>query len=109
MLNYDDDDYCQGYGQIKEAFRAFTKDDILNPYITDHDFRSSNEGDNIVYILYVFDIRYQKNLESAQPIKVEFKFSATIPARIYGYALISTNKLVSICSDVQRHLDLFSL
>ena len=32
LLNYDDDDYYnQGYGQIKEAFRALTKDDILQP------------------------------------------------------------------------------
>ena len=29
LLNYDDDDYSQGYGQIKEAFRAPTNDDIL--------------------------------------------------------------------------------
>ena len=33
LLNYDDDDYSQGYHQIKEAFRALTKDDILQPYI----------------------------------------------------------------------------
>ena len=31
LLNYDDDNYSQGYGQIKEAFRALTKDDILQP------------------------------------------------------------------------------
>ena len=31
LLNYDDDDYSQGYHQIKEAFRALTKDDILQP------------------------------------------------------------------------------
>ena len=30
-LNYDDDDYSQGYAHIKEAFRALTKDDILQP------------------------------------------------------------------------------
>ena len=29
LLNYNDDDYSQGYGQIKEAFRALTKDNIL--------------------------------------------------------------------------------
>ena len=32
LLNYDDDDYSQGYHQIKEAFRALTKDDILQLY-----------------------------------------------------------------------------
>ena len=39
LLNYDNDDYSQGYGQIKEAFRALTKDDILQPYISEDDFR----------------------------------------------------------------------
>ena len=42
ILKYDDDDYSQGYSQITEAFRALTKDDILQPYISDQDFRSSN-------------------------------------------------------------------
>ena len=31
LLNYEDDDYSQGYGQIKEAFKALTKDNILQP------------------------------------------------------------------------------
>ena len=32
LLKYDDDDdYSQGYGLIKEAFKALTKDDILKP------------------------------------------------------------------------------
>ena len=59
LLNYDDDYYSQGYGQIKEAFRALTKDDILKPYISEDDFRSSNEGNNIViiYTLSINDIR----------------------------------------------------
>ena len=32
LSNYDDDDYNQGYGKSKEAFKALTKDDILQPY-----------------------------------------------------------------------------
>ena len=106
LLNYEDDDYSHGYGQIKEAFKALTKDDILKPYISEDDFRSSNEGNNIGYNIYAFDIRYQKNFENAQPVKVEFKFSENIPAGIYGYALVLTNKLVSITSDGQRMFDL---
>ena len=106
LLIYTDDDYSQGYGQIKEAFKALTKDDILIPYISDHDFRSSNDGNNIGYKLYVFDITYQKNSESAQPIKVEFKFEGVVPAGIYGYALVLTSKKISISSDGQRHFDL---
>ena len=101
LLNYEDDDYSQGYGQIKEAFKSSTKDDILQPYISDHDFRSSNDGNDFGYNIYAFDIRYQKNFENAQPVKVEFKFSENIPAGIYGYALVLTNKLISISSDGQ--------
>ena len=106
LLNYDDDDYSQGYGLIKEAFEALTKDDILQPYITEDDFRSSNEGNNIGYNIYAFDIRYQKNFENAQPVKVEFKFSEIINAGIYGYALVLTNRLASLTSDGQRMFDL---
>ena len=106
LLNYDDDDYSQGYGLIKEAFKALTKDDILQPYISEDDFRSSNEGNNIGYNIYAFDIRYQKNFENAQPVKVEFKFSENIPGGIYGYALVLTNKLISRSSDGQRMFDL---
>ena len=106
MLNYNDDDYSQGYSQIKEAFSALARDDILKPNISDHDLRSSNDGNNIVYNLYVFDIRYQKIFESSQPRKFEFKFDGFIPKGIYGYVLNLTNKLISISSDGQRHFDL---
>ena len=41
LLNYIDDDYSEGYGQIKEAFRALTKDDILQPYNSDDNIRIS--------------------------------------------------------------------
>ena len=104
---YDDDDYSQGYHQIKEAFKALTKGDIPQPYITEDDFRSSNVAANDVdYNLYVFDIRYQKNYTAAQPMKVEFKFEGLVPNNINGYALVLTKKLVSISSDGQRHFDL---
>ena len=106
LLNYDDDDYAQGYGQIKEAFRSLAKDDILKPYISEDDFRSSNEGNNIGYNIYAFDIRYQKNFENSQPVKVEFEFSENVVAGLYGYALVLTNKLISISSDGQRMFDL---
>ena len=86
FLNYNDDDYSQGFGQIKEAFKAPTKDNLLQQYISEHDFRSSNDGNNIGYNIYAFDIRYQKNFESSQPIKVEFKFDGVVAAGIYGYA-----------------------
>ena len=106
LLNYDDDNYSQAYGLIKETFRALTKDDILQPYISENDFRSSNNNNDVGYNIYAFDIRYQKNFENAQPIKVEFKFSENIDAGIYGYALVLTNRLISITSDGQRMFDL---
>ena len=65
LLIYGDDDYSQGYGQSKETFRALTKDIILQPYISDIEFRSSNDDNDIGYNFYIFYIRYQKNLESA--------------------------------------------
>ena len=106
LLNYNDADYSQGYGQSKEAFKALTRDDIFQPYLSDYDFRSSNKGNDIDCNLYVFDIRYQEKLENAQPFKVEYNFSDKVPAGIYGYALVLTNKLTSISSDGQRHFDL---
>ena len=106
LLNYDDDDCSQAYGLIKEAFRALTKDDILKPYISEDDFRSFNERNSIGYNIYAFDIRYQKNFENAQAVNVEIKFSENIPAGIYGYAVVLTNRLASITSDGQRMFDL---
>ena len=57
LLYYDDDDddNSQGYSQIKETFRALTKDDILQPYISDDDFRCSNvRADDVGYFFYKF-------------------------------------------------------
>ena len=102
LLNYNGDDYSHGYGQIKEAFEALTKDNILQPYITEDDYRSSNVGDDgneIGYTLHSFDIRYRKIVESGQSVKVEFNFDGVIPAGTYGYALVPTNRLISIRSD----------
>ena len=106
LLNYNDENYSQGYGQVKDAFKALTKDSLLQPYISEHDFRSSNDGNNIGYNIYAFDIRYQKNFESSQPIKVEFKFDGVVPAGIYGYSLVLTNRLICISSDGHRMFDL---
>ena len=106
LLNYNDDDYSQGYGQIEEAIRALTKDNILQPYISEDDFSSSNKGNNVIYNIHVFDIRYQENFECAEPVNVEFKFSENIPPGIYGYKSVLTNRLASIGSDGQRMFDL---
>ena len=39
VIIYADGDSSQGYGQTKEGFKALTKDDNLQPYISDHDLR----------------------------------------------------------------------
>ena len=107
LINCEDDDYSQGYHQIKEAFKALTKKEILQPYIKDINFRTSNVAANdIGYNLYVFDIRYQKKFTNSQPIKIEIKFEGVAPNDINGYALVLTNKLVSVSSDGQRQFDL---
>ena len=106
LFKYNDDDYSHAYGQIKEAFKALTKDDILQPYMSEHDFRSSNDGDFIGYKLYVSVRRYQKNFESAQPIKVKFRFSSNVHAVNYGNALVLTKKLVGWPTNVRSSLNL---
>ena len=57
LLNCDDDDCTHGYGRNKEAFKALKKDDILQAYVSDHDFRSFNvRADDVDYNLCVFDV-----------------------------------------------------
>ena len=58
LLNYDDDDYSQGYHQIKEAFRALTKDDILQPYIIFQKLISEDQMSQLMIldIIYMFSI-----------------------------------------------------
>ena len=104
--NSDDDEYSQGYSRIKEAFRALTKDDTLQQNISYDNFRSSNIRADDGFNFYVFDIRYQKNYAASQPNRVEFKFVGVIGNDINGYALVLTNKLVSISSDGHRNFGL---
>ena len=55
---------------IKEAFTSLTKEDILQPFISDIDFRSTNsidagEDDNSVgFKFYLFDIRCEIHFRS---------------------------------------------
>ena len=54
VLIFDDDDYSQGFSQIKEAFRALSEGDFLQPHINDEDFRTSKvRVDDVGYNLYV--------------------------------------------------------
>ena len=110
LLKYGDDDNSKGYGQTKEVVRALTKDDSLQPYISDNAFRPSNiRFDDIGYNLYVFDIRYQQNFTASQPIKVEFKIDGVVPYDINGYVFVLTNKLISLSSDGQKRFGLIQV
>ena len=51
-------------------------------------------------------MRYQQIFTNSQPIEVEFMFDGSILNDFNGYALVLTNKLVSISSDGQRQFDL---
>ena len=98
--------------KLKKTLRAQTKDDILGPYILDHDFRSTKVNaageatNDIVLRLNVFDIQYQNNLDIGRTIKKEINFFEDVLAGIYGYALVLRNSLVGISSDGQRHFNL---
>ena len=60
-------------------FKSSTKDDSLQPDISDDDFRSSNPGVfEVGYSVYVFDIRYQQIFAASQPINVEIKFDGVV-------------------------------
>ena len=56
LLNYKNDDYSQAYGQIKEAFRVLTKDNKLQPFVSEGDFRSSNDDKDIGCNILNFNI-----------------------------------------------------
>ena len=51
LIIYIIDEHSQRYGEIEETFRAVTKDDILQPYISEHDFGSSHKNNDNVYSL----------------------------------------------------------
>ena len=108
--NYAIDKFSQAYGEIVSCFRHLAKDNILQPYITQKDFITSNNYPdyNPGYILYVFDIRHHQDYSSPQPKKVRFDFRPPVPAatNLIGYALLLANKKISISSDGQRQFDL---
>ena len=55
LLNFYDDYYSQGYGSIKQAFKDLTKGDILEPYISEKDFRPTTLA-TISDTIYMFSI-----------------------------------------------------
>ena len=77
LLNYNNDDYNQRYGEIEEASKAVTKDDILKPYISDNIFRLSssifldysNAGDGFCFIRFRYTISEKPRISSTNKIR----------------------------------------
>ena len=107
--NFAIDKYSQTYGEIVSCFRHIAKDNIFQAYITQKGFTTSNNipDGNRGYNLYIFDIRHYQDYTSAQPIKVKFDFRSAVPVatNLIGYALLLTNKLLSVSSIGQRPFD----
>ena len=85
LLNFNDDDYSQRYHQIKKAFRALSHDNTLQLYISENDYKSDEMGNDVIYIIHAFDIRYMKNFQSAQPKKVELNLMESF---LQGYMVM---------------------
>ena len=95
-------------GETVCGFWNLAKENILQFYFTQVNFKTSKNypGGSPGYNLHGFDIRYHEDFISVQPNKVRFDFSRAVPAatNLILYALLLTNKLVSVSSDCQRNL-----
>ena len=101
-LDYSRNNFHEAYYQIENFFLKHTRDRVIKPFIGPNSFKE-------FYNLYVFDITYQKDHISSQPISVDFKFYNYPRINILNYtafALVLTNKLVSISSDGRRMFDI---
>ena len=101
-LDYRRNNFHEAYYQIENFFLKHTEYRVLRPFIGLNSFKES-------YNLYVFDISNQKDHISAQPISIDFKFYNDPRINVLDYtafALVLTNKLVSISSDGKRMFDI---
>ena len=101
-LDYPRNNFHEAYYQIENFFLKHTEDRVLKPFIGLNSFKES-------YNLYVFDISSQKDHIDAQPITVDFKFYNVRDVNVLDYtafALVLTNRLVSISSDGKRMFDI---
>ena len=104
------DKYSQAYGEVVSCFEHLAEDNLLQIYITQKDFKTSDNypdgkpGCNI----YVLDVRHHQDFSSARPIKIGFDFRPAVPAAtsLFDCALLLTKKLVSVSSDGQKQVDL---
>ena len=96
--------HSQAYGELVSRFRQLSKANILQPFVSQNDL-SRDENFN----LYVLDMRYQISFSSPPNVKVDFRFASgaahAVPVGLIGFALVLSDKLISISSDSQKHLD----
>ena len=109
-MDYDDDKNCEGFGQTVPCLQHLTKDEIVQPNITEEDFtthfvnaRGENTGD--IGINYKILIYVTEKIISAQLLKVNFETFENIIPGLVGFALVLRDKLITIKSDGQRHFD----
>ena len=97
-----------GTNNYNEAFKeiaSFNKyynglPHYIKPYINHRTFKSN-------YSIYVFNTRYQNDHIGPQPIQLNFKFSAAV-ADVICHALVLTRKVISVCSDGKKMVDIIS-
>ena len=110
IFNYVIDNFLEAYWESVCGFRYIAKENILQGYLTQIVIKTSKNypGGNPGYNLHGFDIRHHQDFVTAQPNKVWFDFSRAVPAAtsLIRYALLLTNKLVSVSGDGQTHFDL---
>ena len=57
--------------------------------------------------MYVFDLRYESDYSSPQPLNIQFRFPKVFPkSTVTGYALVLTKRKLSIDTDGQRQFNL---
>ena len=98
--DYNRDNYSEAYHEIEIFFIHQTQTTFLKPIIDLDMFRTD-------FNFNIFDLNNQKEKIAAQPIRIEFIFDGIIRANVYtSFALVLSNRLVSVSSDGQRHFDL---
>ena len=66
------------YGEIVSCFKRSNEDNLLELLKTQADFNRENNGNEIGYKLFVFDVRYQQDYSTPHQNKERFNFSRII-------------------------------
>ena len=97
-VDYTVGDYDEAYRFVKE-FKSHYLSSPHQPFITYREFKS-------LYNIYVFDLRFQKEEMSAQPIELNFKFREDVAGNYTAYILTLKERKIFITADGQRQTDI---